>query len=83
MHIGGRNADRTDLLGENGNAQVAGNHSNAVRDEVIARIDTIAELGGNASSARFFKQDDSVSHACAARVRISSSSFIILLLLWG
>ena len=62
MHIGGRNADRTDLLGEKRHAQVAGNHSTAVRDEVIARIDTIAELGGKCVvGPDFFKQDDSVS----------------------
>lgn len=62
MHIGGRNADRTDLLGEKRHAQVAGDHSTAVSDEVIARIDTIAELGGKCVvGPDFFKQDDSVS----------------------
>ena len=62
MHIGGRNADRTDLLSEKRYAQVAGDHRTAVRDEVIARIDTIAELGGKCVvGPDFFKQDDSVS----------------------
>ena len=83
MYIGGRNADRADLLGKEGYAQVAGDHSTAVRDEVIARIDTIAELGGKCVvGSDFFKQDDSVSRM-RGRVRISSSSFIILLLFVG
>lgn len=63
MHIGGRNADRADLLGKEGYAQVAGDHSTAVRDEVIARVDTIAELCRKCVvvGPNFFKQDDSVS----------------------
>ena len=62
MHIIGRNADRADLLGEKGHAHVVGDHRTAVRDEVIARIDTIAELGGKCVvGPDFFKQDDSVS----------------------
>ena len=80
MHIGGRNADRTDLLGEKRHAQVAGDHSTAVSDEVIARIDTIAELGGKCVvGPEFFSSRTTASAACAARVRISSSLFIILL----
>ena len=64
MYIGGRNADRADLLGKEGvRAEVAGDHSTAVRDEVIARVDTIAELCRKMRRcrAKFFKQDDSVN----------------------
>ena len=63
MHISGRNADRTDLLSKERYAQVAGDHSTAVRDEVIARVGTIAELCGKCVvvGPDFFKQDDSVS----------------------
>ena len=84
MHIGGRNADRTDLLSEKRYAQVAGDHSTAVRDEVIARVDTIAELCRKCVvvGPDFFKQDDSVS-----RMRGKSADnlflFIILLLFVG
>ena len=63
MHIGGRNADRADLLGEKGHAHVVGDHRTAVRDEVIARVSTITELCGKCVvvGPDFFKQDDSVS----------------------